>query len=391
MDGSKSKTIVEQGSNELPMSGRFLSVSGTHKEIGLQIGERFRDRVQWSLSKVSDELSAQLSLDTAREKAAAYVPAIERVAPHLLEEIEGVAEGAAIRFEDALILQLRFDLIGFDQGAVEGCSSFAIAESGLRFSGQNVDAPSWHKESGTVIAMYPPNGPAILMYTYYPGMIGYVGINSHGLSVFGNALLSGGWRVGVPRYIAVRLALEQRSVADVHRTLGSLDRGSSINLVVSDDAREVIDLEVDVDEIGVVHPHRSRIFHTNHYLTPSLRGGDQVARLLPDSLPRLQTGRKALGKIDTALGKQAVIGAIKTLLRDHSDGPASICRHRAPVSEYPADQWESVASIIADPEAGSLHVSFGNPCEVSYQRFALDYPETRAAGTETRASNSGYR
>ncbi len=373
------------------MPERFLSIHGTHKEIGLQIGERFRDRVQWSLSKVSAELSPRLSLDAARDKAAAYVPAIEHVAPHLLEEIEGVAEGAAIRFEDALILQLRFDLIGFDQGAVEGCSSFAIAASGLRFSGQNVDAPSWHKESGTVIAMYPPTGPAILMYTYYPGMIGYVGINSHGLSVFGNALLSGGWRVGVPRYVAVRLALEQSSVAGVHGMLESLDRGSSINLVVSDEADGMIDLEVDVDEIGVVHPRRSRVFHTNHYLTPSLQGADQVSRLLPDSLPRLRTGQEALGKIDTALGKQAVMGAIKTLLRDHSDGPASICRHRAPVSTYPADQWESVASIIADPEAGALHVSFGNPCEVSYQRFALDFPETRVADTEICASNSGYR
>ncbi len=370
------------------MTSRFLEVAGTHLEIGRGIGEHFRDSIRQSLDRVAQEIAARTPVDSARLAATAYVPEIKGVAPHLIDEIDGVAQGAGIDFADALILQLRFDLVGFDMDhGCNGCSSFAIADAGVRLSGQNVDAPPWHKDSGCVVAIHPPNGPSLLMYTYYPGMIGYVGINSAGLSVFGNALLSAGWRVGVPRYLLVRLALEQTTVEHAHKALREIHRGSSINLLLTDSGGSIVDLEVDVDDIGVVTPTRSRLFHTNHYVTKSLCGRDRSADILPDSVPRLNTGTRLLQNVRADSGKASAVAQIAALLSDHSDGPASICRHAAADIERPADGWESVASIVADPDDGVMHVSFDNPCRQRYRAFSLF--ASRGAGAGGIASAGG--
>lgn len=374
------------------MIERFVSVGGSHADIGFQLGKTCRDGIRLALKHLGAELSEFMSGDAARKRAEAYAPIIESRAAHLLQEIEGLADGAGITVADALILQLRFELIGFDGHGGEGCSSFAISDGGIRLTGQNVDAPIWHKELGMVVEMRTPNGPDLLMYTYYPGMIGYLGINSAGLSVFGNAVLSPGWRVGFPRYLAIRLALEQESVADVHAAMAGLERASTINLVTTDATHAMIDLELDVHEIGVVEPTGARIFHTNHYLCPALQDKERLLELLPDSLPRFTVGSEKLNNMTFAADRASAIDQAKDLLRDHTNGPSSICRHGARESVYAGDQWESVASIVADPDGGRMHVSFGNPCELPYQEFGFsDSGETLTTASRSATGGVGAR
>lgn len=371
-------------------SDRFLHASGTHREIGFSIGNHFAESIRSSVAKVFEEVSARMPAEEVRNTARSFADVIGRVAPHLTDELRGIARGADIGFIESLVLQLRFDLVGFvDGGTDAGCSSFAIAGNGIRYTGQNVDAPSWHKQTGAVVAIYPPVGPDILMYNYYPGMVGYVGFNSEGLSVFGNALVSEGWRIGVPRYIAVRLALETDSVSAAMELLNGLQRGSSINLVISDRDDRIIDLEVDVDEIGVVNPERSRIFHTNHYLSESMQARDRYRDVLPDSGPRLVTGQEALANLKSNVGKKSVLSALQVLLRNHDNGSASICRHETVPKVRSSDDWETVASIIADPNSGEMHVCFGNPCQIPYQTFLLARESQEYCGLQDRAVLKG--
>ena len=56
---------------------------------------------------------------------------------------------------------------------------------------------------------------------------------------------------------------------------------------------------------------------------------------------------------------------MKRCLRDHDGGPAAICRHE------PDRPMETIASIIAEPEHGRLHVTRGNPCESDYVTYQL--------------------
>ncbi len=367
------------------MMKRFVSVGGSHAEIGYQLGRECRDGIGLALQHVSEEISNFTTLEEAKDRAEKYLPYIERDAGHMVEELEGLADGAGIAMAEALMLQLRFELVGFDGRGGEGCSSFAIVDGGQRSTGQNVDAPSWHKALGMVLEIRTPDGPDLLMYNYYPGMIGYLGINSAGLSVFGNAVVSPGWRIGFPRYLAVRLALEQETVAAAEAEIRQLHRASTINLVITDNAGTIRDLELDVEEVGALDPVNGRLFHTNHYLCEALVEKERLLPLIPDTVDRLRVGKERLDAISLADPNVDVVATMRELLADHSIGPSSICRHKAEVSQYDGDQWESIGSIIAEPDHGRMNVCFGNPCELVYEEFSF----TEMVRDEYQAASGG--
>jgi isopenicillin-N N-acyltransferase-like protein len=57
---------------------------------------------------------------------------------------------------------------------------------------------------------------------------------------------------------------------------------------------------------------------------------------------------------------------VKMALRDHTLGTAGICRHE------PGRPMKTIASIIAEPDKGLLHVARGNPCENEYVAYSVE-------------------
>ena len=363
---------------------RFVSVGGTHLEIGYQLGQACQEGIRYALQHVGEEIAKFTTLEAAQQRAEKYLPYIAKDASHMLDELEGLARGARITMAEALMLQLRFEMVGFDGQGGEGCSSFAIVDGGHRATGQNADAPGWHKALGMVLEIRTPEGPDLLMYNYYPGMIGYLGINSAGLSVFGNAVVSPGWRIGFPRYLAVRLALEQETVAAAEAKIRQLHRASTINLMITDAAGTIRDLELDVEEVGALDPENGRLFHTNHYLCEALLEKERLLPLIPDTVDRLRVGKERLESTSLSGPNVDVVATMRELLTDHSNHPTSICRHKAEVSKYDGDQWESIGSIIAEPDHGRMNVCFGNPCELVYEEFGF----TASSSDEIQAPSS---
>src|SRR5260370_23430578 len=86
-----------------------------------------------------------LALETARRWALAFGPTIGDAAPHFLDEIEGVAEGAGIDRAEALLLQVRQEVAHVARfGTVDlECTSFAgsgaYTRTGGTLAGQNPD------------------------------------------------------------------------------------------------------------------------------------------------------------------------------------------------------------------------------------------------------------
>lgn len=344
---------------------RIVTVEGSHREMGRQLGEQLRDEIGETIGLLRAELPRG-QRDGVDERVAAYTPYVERQAPHLADELRGLAEGARIRELDALFLQVRFELIGYE---ADGCTSFAVPRAGAVLTGQNVDTTPQYEPLGRVLRMRPDDGPDLLMYTYMPGMIGYLGINGAGLSCLGNAVVCGDWRPGFPRYLVVRRVLEHETVGAAIAAVRSLERASSINLLLSDREGTIRDVELTVDEVAVLDPQASAaggLAHSNHYVHDAFRPADLLRPLLPDSEERLSLMTGLLGGIaaDTRLE------AAKTALRDHTGRPTSICRHYD--ADGPPTYWhQTIASLIAEPAEGRLHVCFGNPCQRDYVTFHL--------------------
>ena len=348
---------------------RVIELRGTHREMGRQLGEAFRPMISASVDHVLSELGDKMSPAEARRKATHYLPFVEDEAPYLIDEIRGVSEGSGMSLEDILLLQLRFEVVGYE-GGVEGCSSLVLRNGRNRVTGQNVDTVDFHVAAGVVVKMMPNEGPGFTMYTYYPGLLGYIGMNEWGMTVFGNAVLAGDWRVGYPRYFLFRLALEQRTVAAAEEKIRRLHRASCINMLLTDDAGDVADLEVTARHVATIRPEGS-FFHSNHFISDELRDQEKLLPLIPDSRSRLRRGNELVQAVDRD-GRDDLLDAAKAILRDHHNPPSSICRHKAEKSAYGTDQWISVASVIAEPAERRLHVAFGNPCENDYRIVDVD-------------------
>jgi isopenicillin-N N-acyltransferase-like protein len=112
--------------------------------------------------------------------------------------------------------------------------------------------------------------------------------------------------------------------------------------------------------------------HSNHYLCGAHACAENFARSLADSFPRL---RRMQEHLQSRLGRLTV-DDLKRFLSDHAGHPTSICRHPHSGPDDPVlpSSGRTVASLIAEPDRGLLHVSRGNPCETAYATYRLYEP-----------------
>ncbi|MBI5759491.1 MAG: hypothetical protein HZA46_13305 [Planctomycetales bacterium] len=347
----------------------LFHATGLPQDLGRSHGHQAKDRICGFL----DYLQASLKISRAslRTRAERFEPLFQRYCPHLLDEVVGLADGAGIHRLDALAAQLRGELTGVTDDA---CTTFVVrrdkSADGGTLIGQNSDTPAELMDYAYVLRLAPVHGPRILMWTF-GGMLGYHGVNEYGVAHFANALGGGpAWKLALSHYPLKRMLLEQRSLADVRRLLRDVPVCSNGNYVVCDGAGEIADfeltsegpLEMPDDGLGVVA-------HSNHYLCAPHACSDNFTRSLPDSFPRLRRMQELL---HSRLGRLTV-DDLKCFLGDHEGYPTSICRHPHAGAEDPMlpSSGRTVASLIAEPDHGRLHIARGNPCETAFVTYRL--------------------
>ena len=273
-------------------------------------------------------------------------------------------KGARIDPLDALAVQLRGELAGVTD---EGCTTFVVRRDrtadGGTLIGQNSDVAAELMEFAYVLRLAPQTGPRILMWTF-GGMLGYHGLNEHGVAHFANALGGGpAWKFALSHYPLKRMMLEQRNLADVRRLLRDVPVCSNGNYVLCDGNGAIADIELTAEgPYELPDDGLGAIAHSNHYLCSAHACAGNFARSLPDSFPRLERMQELLA---SRLGRLTVED-LKHFLSDHSGHPTSICRHPHDGVDDPIlpSSGLTAASLIAEPDRGLLHVSRGNPCEI---------------------------
>ena len=83
----------------------ILNVSGTHREMGQQIGEGRRENVQHSVinaRKLLERAYPELKLtwESAQIQARKYLPFAQEIYPQYIEELHGIADGANVPFNE---------------------------------------------------------------------------------------------------------------------------------------------------------------------------------------------------------------------------------------------------------------------------------------------------
>jgi isopenicillin-N N-acyltransferase like protein len=72
-----------------------------------------------------DRVSAPKKREDLLSRAMTFLPAMEAFAPHLVEEIRGIADGAKVPFEEALLVNVRAEMMGA-LASEALCTSFAL-------------------------------------------------------------------------------------------------------------------------------------------------------------------------------------------------------------------------------------------------------------------------
>jgi isopenicillin-N N-acyltransferase like protein len=354
----------------VPMSFQYplFEAQGTPRELGRLHGEQAASRIRGYLGYLSDSL--RVTREQLHQRALRFHHLFERHCPALLTEAAGLAEGAGVNLADALVAQLRGELAHVGDGA---CTTFAISRKGTSTSatliGQTSDNPPELEQFGYVLRLRPIDKPAVLMWTF-GGMLGYHGINEHGVSHFANALGGGpNWKFALSHYPLKRMILEQRSIDSVLRLMRDFPVCSNGNYMLADGNGTILDIELTSDGPFVSSDQEGYLVHSNHFLCPEHACDANWKFSLPDSFPRLDRMKEL---IKDKLGS-ICLEDVQQFLADHAGHPVGICRHShdGPSGPMLSSSGKTVAALIAEPEQGRLHVALGNPCENPFITYSF--------------------
>jgi isopenicillin-N N-acyltransferase-like protein len=383
------------------MEGRLyphVRVTGGPRERGRQYGEQARGRVGRSVAayaKVYEDL-AGLSWGEVLALASTYAGAIERFEPRYLEEMRGLAEGAAQPLEAILAINVRTEIMfaakarqaAAGRRAVEGgdsprppgeCTSIvalpSVTDSGHTLLAQNWDWLPHARDTVVVLEAEQDEGPAYVT-AVEAGLLAKAGFNARGVGVATNALVSevDAGEVGVPYHVCLRALLDAEHLPAALAALQRARRSSSANYMLAQAGGTVVDVEGtpgDYSGLRLIDPAGGLLVHTNHFTTAVVR--DVGLWWMPDSPFRLQRARTLLAEREGPV----TVPLLQTVFADHENHPVGICAH-ADTRDKPTEQGETIVSLIMDLDRHVMWLADGTPCSAPYRR--LDYARLFGAG-----------
>jgi isopenicillin-N N-acyltransferase like protein len=285
---------------------------------GLMHGEEFRQAIT-ELVEIRREL--MLAKNPALKKhleplAHEQIKTTENFAPHLWQEISGIAKGAGLTHTDLVILNNYTDFRDISLPE-EGCSTVFIKNAEASLAGQTWDM---HRSAKNFLCLIELEDTLILSLTGCVGMMGY---NSQGLMIGVNNINTDHARAALIWPVLVRRALEEKYYKDMEEIVMTAPVTSGHNYLLGSE-KEGGHYEVSPlyqEKVLHVKPSNSgRIFHTNHCL------GEEHKKI-EQTLAVNSTTHKRYDLIEDKIAKVKDAQDFTQLLKDHDNYPMSICSH----------------------------------------------------------------
>lgn len=353
-----------------------VTASGSHYECGYQHGEQASDLVRRNIDYYFGWWSRNLKMDSRQIKARAddVIRIIKGFDAGLLEEMRGVADAADVGVEEIVSINGRYELAwASPEQLMGGCTCIAALPSATE-TGKTILAQNWDYRVGvrdTCIALRVKTDdcPEVILHTE-AGIIGHKGMNSAGLALGINAMVSDVDRLGesVPFLLVCRKVLMNDRFSEAVRDLLNARRSVSYNVMLAGEG-VAVDLEAHPLDVSIINPEAGVLVHANHFVGErAVKVRDSFVLSEPSSVNRhIVAHEKMRGRRDHSLD------SFKEILTDHLDHPTSICYHPNPVN-HPDHREETVASVIMVPEDRLFMATKGPPCANKYHEIPFSAP-----------------
>ena len=352
----------------------LVRVSGTHREMGRQIGEACRKQVQHGVENgrnlVADAYQQlELTWAGAQIQARKYLPFAQERYPQYVEELMGIAEGADVVFEDLVVINA-MESVTMDALHLTRCTSMAVNDErtadGHVLLAHNEDWVPEDEDDVFIILANPKHDPPFLAMTY-GGLLPNIGFNAYGIAQLCDSVYPNDSRIGTPRTVVSRAVLASKTPDEAIRHMLSAQRAAGYNHMLVHESGELYSVEVSARRFGILYGDDGYIVHTNHYLSENMQ---QVEREPEDLVASRIRYFRALRMVKRE-EEQHTIKTLQSIQRDHVNFSNSICNHSIDASN-PLDREKTVNAMVIDLTAREMHIAWGNPCENPYHTYHLD-------------------
>jgi isopenicillin-N N-acyltransferase like protein len=343
------------------------SVERAPGDRGAGLGLAERDRVRQTVAIYLRLFSERAELDEPAVRALGReaLERIDRVAPELGEEIQGIAAGSGVDAELIGALNARTEVLAAGRGE---CSTVACLGN-LTASGQPIGMQTWDwhdalADSWLRWTIDHADGRRVDTLTE-AGIVGKIGVSNSGVGVFLNILghAADGPPIGTPVHVLNRMVLDRADNASAALAIlagAQMSASSAVTVVAADeDGGCVCTVELSPAGPGFVTPdERGLLAHTNHFLASPGSQADVMVRSGPDSVLRLDHARRALAQVaEQPVTEESMLG----VLRSHRGGSSAICCHPPDDAGF-GDRWATLATIAIEPAQRRMRIRAGGPC-----------------------------
>lgn len=351
----------------------MVRVSGTHLEIGRQIGEACKQQVLHSIENarallVSTYDDLQLTWEGAQIQSRKYLPFAQERYPQYVDELQGIAEGSGASFDDIVVLNA-MEAVTMDALHLTKCTSLAVNDDytadGHVLVAHNED---WLPEDeGDVFLVHatPDDEPPFLAMTY-GGLLPNIGFNAAGIAQCCDSVYPTDSRIGVPRLVASRAVLGARTPADAIRFMLVPQRAAGYNHLLAHESGELYNVEVSARRFAILYGEDGYLAHTNHYLDYNMQAIEDEPDELVGTRVRYFRALRLLKRT-----RSHTVKTLQAIQRDHINYPNSICNHSEEDID-PLDREKTINAMIIDLSARVMHLAWGNPCASQYHTYHLE-------------------
>jgi isopenicillin-N N-acyltransferase-like protein len=351
----------------------LIRVSGSHREIGRQIGEACSRQVRQSIANATSLLASaygqlELTWEGAQIHARKYMPFAQERYPKYVDELLGMAEGAGVSYEDLTVVNA-MEAVTTDALHLTKCTSIAVngqrTSDGHVLIAHNEDWVPEDEDGVYVVHATPDDDPPFLAMTY-GGLLPNIGFNAAGIAQCCDSVYPDDARIGIPRLIVSRGVLAARTPADAMRHMLAPHRAAGYNHLLVHESGEMYNVEVSARRFATLYGQEGMLVHTNHYLAPTMREIESQPEELISSQVRYFRAMRLVKRV-----QKHSVKSLQTIQKDHVNYSNSICNH-AVETEIALDREKTVNAMVIDLTARQMHISWGNPCENPYHTYHLD-------------------